>query len=256
MSTYVDKRHPSTKVDTYREGVKIETAEQGAPGRVTEDRIRVLPNAVLVLDGVTSRTRPPGRNGGWYASKLADELARLLNDTDPLTDLLAQAIANLVAEHDLVPGDSPSATASMVRWNDDTIDALVLCDTPVVAFGQSTRVLEDTRLENLRPDPDILRWRNEPGGYWVAEADPVAGHQALTATWRRDETESVIALTDGVSCGVSEYGLFAWEDLAHLPLGDVLDRIREAERGDSEHQRWPRYKTHDDQAIARISFSA
>ncbi|HEX8870290.1 MAG TPA: hypothetical protein VF821_31795, partial [Lentzea sp.] len=67
--------------------MKIETAEQGAPGRVTEDRIRVTTNAVIVLDGVTSRTRPPDRNGGWYATQLADELARLINDTDPLQDL-------------------------------------------------------------------------------------------------------------------------------------------------------------------------
>ncbi|GHH36895.1 hypothetical protein [Lentzea cavernae] len=236
--------------------MKIETAEQGAPGRVTEDRIRVLPNAVVVLDGVTSRTRPPDRNGGWYATKLADELARLINDTDPLADLLALAITNLVAEHGLVPRDSPSATASIVRWNETAIEALVLCDTPVVAFGQSTRVLEDTRLEDLRPDPDVLRWTNRPGGYWVAEADPAAAHQALTATWPRDEVTDVIALTDGVSCGVLEYGLFAWEDLRQLPLGEVLDRIREAERGDSEHRRWPRYKTHDDQAIARINFTA
>ncbi|GGN18342.1 hypothetical protein GCM10011609_69240 [Lentzea pudingi] len=235
--------------------MKIETAEQGAPGRVTEDRIRVLPNAVVVLDGVTSRTRPPDRNGGWYASKLADELAELITDTDPLADVLTRAITNLVEEHDLVPGDSPAATASIVRWTEETVDALVLCDTPIVAFGQSTRVLEDTRLEDLRPDPDILRWKNKPGGYWVAEADPAAGNQALT-TWRRDETKSVIALTDGVSCGVSEYELFTWEDLNQLPLGEVLDRIREAECGDSEHRRWPRYKTHDDQAIARITFSA
>ncbi|WP_329788715.1 protein phosphatase 2C domain-containing protein [Lentzea sp. DG1S-22] len=236
--------------------MKIETAEQGAPGRVTEDRIRVLPNAVVVLDGVTSRTRPPDRNGGWYATKLADELARLVNDADPLTDTLSRAISNLVEEHGLVAGNSPSSTAAVVRWNDDTVDALVLCDTPVVAFGRSTRVLEDTRLEDLRPDPDILRWKNRTGGYWVAEADPEAGHQALTASWSRAEVTSVIALTDGVSCGVSEYGLFDWEALAEMPLGEVLDRIREAERGDSEHKRWPRFKTHDDQAIARISFTA
>lgn len=236
--------------------MKIETAEQGAPGRVTEDRIRVLPNAVVVLDGVTSRTRPPDRNGGWYATKLADELARLINDADPLTDILSRAISNLVEEHGLVAGDSPSSTAAVVRWNDDTVDALVLCDTPVVAFGRSTRVLEDTRLEDLRPDPDILRWKNRTDGYWVAEADPEAGHQALTASWPRAEVTSVIALTDGVSCGVSEYGLFGWEALAEMPLGEVLDRIREAERGDSEHKRWPRFKTHDDQAIARTSFTA
>ncbi|MGI5504211.1 hypothetical protein [Lentzea sp. CA-135723] len=234
--------------------MKIETAEQAAPGRTTEDRIRVTTNAVIVLDGVTSR-RPPDRNGGWYASELADELAHLMNQ-DPLTEVLAQAIRNLAERHDLIPGDSPSCTASIVRWTDDAIDALVLCDTPVVAFGQSTHVLEDTRLEDLRPDPDILRWKNKPGGYWVAEADPTAGLQAVTTSWRRTEITSVIALTDGVSCGVSEYGLFAWDDLKQLPLSEVLDRIREAERGDSEHKRWPRHKTHDDQAIARISFTA
>ncbi|WP_053739568.1 protein phosphatase 2C domain-containing protein [Nocardia sp. NRRL S-836] len=229
----------------------IETAEQGAPGRSTEDRIRVLPNAVVVLDGVTSR-RPPDRNGGWYATQLADELGRLLDAETALTDLLAQAIANLAERHDLVPGDSPAATAAIVRWNDEKIDALVLCDTPVVAFGRTTEVVEDTRLADLRPDPDILRWKNKPGGYWVAEADPEAGRQALTASWPRSAVEKVVVATDGVSCGVSEYGLFSWEELAELPLADALDRIRAAERGDPEHTRWPRYKTHDDQAIARL----
>jgi hypothetical protein len=253
LSTYVDNQDPSTEVDTYGGFVKIETAEQGAPGRVTEDRIRVLPNAVVVLDGVTSRTRPPDRNGGWYATKLADELARLINDTDPLTDLLAEAITNLVRAHDLVPGDAPSATASIVRWTDDRIDALVLCDSPVVAFGRTTHVLEDTRLEDLRSQPDILAWKNKPDGWWVAEAEPVAGHQARTASWPRAEIRKVIALTDGVSCGVSDYGLFSWEDLEEMPLGQVLDEIRAAERSDPEHKRWPRYKTHDDQAIARIT---
>ncbi|SEP81306.1 Protein phosphatase 2C [Lentzea xinjiangensis] len=234
--------------------MKIETAEQAAPGRTSEDRIRVTGNAVIVLDGVTSR-RPPDRNGGWYATELADELAELINDTDPLTDVLAQAIANLVEAHGLVPGDSPSSTASIVRWTDETIDALVLCDTPVVAFGQSTHVLEDTRLADLRSEPDILAWKNEPDGWWVAEAEPEAGLRARTASWSRSEITTVIALTDGVSCGVTEYGLFEWEDLARMPLGEVLDRIREAERGDSERRRWPRFKIHDDQAIARITTS-
>lgn len=250
-STYVDKTGLSTSVDTYGGEVKIETAEQAAPGRLSEDRIRVTANAVVVLDGVTSR-RPPDRNGGWYADRLADELVRLV-DSGPLTDVLAEAIANLAERHGLVPGDSPSATASIVRWDDERIDALVLCDTPVVAFGQSTHVVEDTRLAGLRSQPDILAWKNKPGGWWVAEADPEAGRQAVTASWPRSEIGKVVVLTDGVSCGVLEYGLFSWEDLAELPLADVLDRIREAERGDAEHERWPRYKTHDDQAIVRLT---
>jgi hypothetical protein len=114
-------------------------------------------------------------------------------------------------------------------------------------------VIEDTRLADLRPDPDILRWTNRPGGYWVAEADPEAGRQALTSCWPREAIEKVVVATDGVSCGVSEYGLFSWDELAELPLGVALDRIREAERSDPEHTRWPRYKTHDDQAVVRIT---
>ncbi|SDF61434.1 Protein phosphatase 2C [Lentzea fradiae] len=231
--------------------MKIETAERPAPGRLSEDRVRVTANAVVVLDGVTSR-RPPERNGGWYATQLADELVRLV-DSGPLTVVLAQAIENLAVRHGLVPGDSPSATASIVRWNDERIEALVLCDTPVVAFGQSTHVLEDTRLADLRAQPDILAWKNKPGGWWVAEADPEAGHQAVTASWSRAEVDKVVVLTDGVSCGVLEYGLFSWEDLAELPLDDVLDRVREAERADADHRRWPRHKTYDDQAIVRLT---
>lgn len=233
--------------------MKIETAERAAPGRVSEDRILVRPNAVVVLDGVTSRTRPPDRNGGWYAAVLAAELDQLLDRDDPLPDLLAEAIVRIVDRHDLVLGDSPASTVAITRWTVDSVEALVLADSPVVAFGERTRVLQDNRLAELRPRvANVVEWKNREGGYWVAEADPSAAHQALTATWPRQEITEVIMATDGVSCGIDEYGLFEWDALLEKSPESVLDEIRIAELSDAEHKKWPRFKTHDDQALVVI----
>ncbi|WP_433266200.1 hypothetical protein ACQPZF_40180 [Actinosynnema sp. CS-041913] len=240
---------------------EITTAERAGVGldgkpRPTEDRIVVLPNAVVLLDGATSPT-PRERDGGWHSRALADELRSLRGD---LADELAQAIGRLAAKHGLTPGDAPSSTVAMVRWTDDTVDALVLADSPVVVFGERAEVLADDRLRNLRGKVDrITDWRNRDGGFWVAEADPRAAHQAVRRSWRRDEVRAVLMATDGVSCGVDDYGLFAdWQTVLDITFAKgpeaVLDAIREAEAADPERVRWRRSKVHDDQALAVLRF--
>jgi hypothetical protein len=237
----------------------VEIAEQAAPGRTTEDRVLVLPNAVVVLDGVTSR-RPPDRNGGWYATQLSAELARLLPDGGNLADLLATAIKRIATRYDLTPGDSPSSTVAIARWDEHTLDALVLADSPIVAFGTETQVIADTRLAKLRPlGGTITDWRNRPGGYWVAEADPEAAHQAVQTSVPRADLTHVIMATDGVSCGVDDYKIFpTWHSVLDLATtrgpAAVLAEVRAAEHSDQDRTRWPRHKTHDDQALALISF--
>lgn len=238
----------------------VETAERAAPGRETEDRVLVLPNAVVLLDGVTS-TRPPTRNGGWYATELAKELAERLPTDQDLADVLATAIKTLTTSYDLNPGDSPACTVAITRWTDDKIETLVLADSPIVAFSQTTTVIADTRLANLRPTTKkpITEWRNKPGGYWVAEADPEAAHQAVRTTLNRHDVQNMIMATDGVSCGVDDYKIFKnWDEVLRTAitkgLTAVLDEVRAAERADPDRTRWPRHKTHDDQALALIRF--
>jgi hypothetical protein len=251
----------STKVDAYAGIVaKVERAERPAPGRPTEDRVFVLPNAVIVLDGVTSR-RPPDRNGGWYAETLGTELAGTITQEGDLADLLATAIKQVRTTYDLTPGDAPSSTVAITRWTDTRIEALVLADSPIIAFGKKTHVTADTRLANLRSQVDLItEWKNREGGWWVAEALPEAAHQAVRATWPRKEITTVIMATDGVSCGVDDYKLFKnWQEVLDQAntkgLESILDEVREAELSDPNHTRWPRYKTHDDQALAVIRFT-
>ncbi|MGI6870438.1 hypothetical protein [Amycolatopsis sp. 3B14] len=229
--------------------------------RPTEDRVVVLDRAVAVLDGATSAD-PEQPSGGWYAERLAAQLEREL--PGDLRPALARAIATVAREHGLRPGSSPSSTVAMLRWDDDRVDALVLADSPIVAFGQSADVLADDRLTTLRragrlrTQQAVRALRNRPGGFWVAEADPSAADHALTRSWPRAALDAVLLATDGVSCGVDEYGLFTWPEALRLArargVDAVLDSVRAAEDGDPDGTRWPRAKRHDDQALVLVEF--
>ncbi|MEV8443141.1 hypothetical protein AB0425_37655 [Actinosynnema sp. NPDC051121] len=242
---------------------EITTAERAGVGRdglprPTEDRVVLLPNAVVLLDGATSPT-PRERDGGWHSRHLAAELTRLDGD---LADDLAGAIERLADRHGLVPGDSPSSTVSITRWTDTTVDVLVLADSPVVVFTDTgVEVVADNRLRDLRGAVDrITDWRNREHGWWVAEAEPAAAHRAVRASWPRERVRTVLMATDGVSCGVDDYGLFAdWQTVLDITSENgpeaVLDEIRAAEEGDAERTKWRRAKVHDDQALAVIRFT-
>lgn len=264
-------------------------AEQAGVGvtgdpRPTEDRVVPFGHGVVVLDGVTSLT-PGTAGGGWYAGLLGAELARRI-EGDPevdLGDVLAESIRSVATAEGLVPGRSPASTVAIARWTDDRVDALVLADSPVVAFGAAgPRVLADEHLRRLpRSRPGFrtrlrdgagygeghaeslragmtatARYRNTEGGFWVAEADPAAARHAARAGWDRADTDALLLATDGVSCGVDDYGLFDWSQVLGLARaegpGAVLAAVRQAELEDPDGVRWPRPKRHDDQALVLV----
>ncbi len=269
----------------------IQVAERPGVGldgavRPSEDVVVVLPNAVVLLDGATSLD-PGLPSGGWYATWLAHELSgRLVGYPDAdLADLLAAAIKTVARDNGLEPGASPSSTVALLRWNDTTVDALVLADSPVVAFTTAgTHFVTDDRLAAMprgigyrdrlasgagygddhltalrAAATSMSRRRNTEGGFWVAEADPDAAHNAERATWPRADVHTVLMATDGVSCGVDTYHVFpdwaAVRDLANAEGPEaVLDAVRAAEHDDPHGTRWPRAKPHDDQALVVVDF--
>ncbi|ASU80352.1 hypothetical protein CDG81_21095 [Actinopolyspora erythraea] len=267
----------------------VEVAER-AGTEPSEDVVLTLPNAVAVLDGATS-LRPTERTGGWYAAELAAALRPHLDSpAEPdLAESLEAAIAEVSTAHGLSPGDSPSSTVSVLRWNERLVEALVLADSPVVVFtGSGVDAVTDDRLDALRtPGNDghrewlrdgggfderhhrelraavdaTGRWRNVEGGFWVAEADPRAAHRAIRRDWPREAVRSALLASDGVSCGVDQYGSYRdWRGLLEHARtespGAVLERIRAAERSDPDGRRWPRPKRHDDQALAVVEFTS
>jgi len=251
--------------------VEIAVAERdgvGADGstRPTEDHVAVLGNAVVVLDGATA-PRPDLPSGGWYASLLVHSLSRALS-AEPQADLavlLAESIADVARREGLEPGRSPSSTVAIARWTDDTVDGLVLADSPIVAFGPSgADPLTDDRLVSLRESgqlrtgADVRAKRNAPDGFWVAEAEPKAAAEAVRRSWPRSEVDALLLATDGVAIGVDEYGLFGWPEVLAISRergpDAVLDAVRTAEKQDPDGERWPRAKRHDDQLLVLVDF--
>ena len=271
---------------------RIEVAERAGVGldgavRPSEDVVAVLPNAVVLLDGATTLD-PDLPSGGWYASRLAGELSgRLVGYPDAdLADLLAAAIKALARDNGLVPGESPSSTVALLRWNDHVVEGLVLADSPIIAFtadgefplvdgrlaamprgaGYRDRLASgagygDDHVVALRAAATSMsRRRNTDEGFWVAEADPDAAHYAERATWPRAALTTVLMASDGVSCGVDTYRVFPdWAAVRDLAVAEgaeaVLDRVRAAELDDPHGTRWPRAKPHDDQALVVVDFT-
>jgi hypothetical protein len=171
----------------------------------------------------------------------------------------------------------------MLRWDDVTLEGLVLGDSPIVVYpieGEPDPLM-DERLEATAAaerqaadeyldagggyDDELARLianiqlaeraaRNRDGGYWIAEADPAAADHALCRSWQLAEVNGAASMSDGVSSAVLKYQTQTWAGLwAAATLqgpGAVIHEVQDVEAGDPDGVRWPRTKRHDDKALA------
>lgn len=261
-------------------------AELPALPDLGEDRARVGRNAVVVLDGAS------GTDGtvsvSEYVDVLADRLIETLDDDPvaPLTRAVSESIGLTAAALDLAPGRAPSATVSIVRHGTDTVDTLVLGDSPVYVATHSGRIdrLSDDRLSRLDlPSRSRLFERlaaghgyddhhreiarrmsrekaprvNTTGGYWIAEADTQAGTNAIVQSYPAADVLWCVMLTDGADGPASHLGITV-QDLAmndEAGLREALSRIHRWETDtDPDGKHLPRFKQHDDKTIAVVRF--
>lgn len=263
---------------------RVRTAERAGHSGRSQDRVFTAPDGVIVLDGA-SHPEPGVRDGGWYAETLGRELHPLVSEPGlDLAEALARAIDAVATRHDLRPGVSPSSTVSILRWDTARVDVLVLGDSPVVALTRDGVIhqVRDDRLAHvgreqrrrLRASPGYAKnrpdlWkslveteraaRNQPGGYWIAEATPAAATHAHRAVWHRAELVAVLVMTDGVSAGVDRYGTPPdWRTAVDIARDDperLVKLVHDAEADDPDRTRWPRSKPHDDKALALVEFT-
>ena len=249
-----------------------------------DDRAFVTSNAVIVLDGASAfavRDVPAST----YAEHLGSTLAGLVDGSDePLTALLADAIKDTADALDLTPGGrAPSSTVAVVRRRvDAAVDVLVLGDSQVVIPGEivrddrlatlasAERTAYRTRLEHGNGYDDEhrrilaslqteqLRYRNKPGGYWIAEADPAAAEHAFTRHLSPDEAPWCVLSTDGAYKPMEHLGLDDWPTVAAADaesLAELLRRCQDWESTDERGQQLPRAKRHDDKTLAACGFA-
>jgi hypothetical protein len=260
---------------------RLALAERPAGAGPSQDRAVLLPTAAAVLDGASG-----DRDGGWYAEQLAAELRLRLLDPLPLATVLSDAIAAVASAHRLVPGRSPSSTVTLLRWDADRVEGLVLGDSPlVVVTDAGPEVVVDERLAAVAPRHRVAyhdrlaagggydeahrallrdlvgeqrRHRNRPDGYWIAEAEPVAARQALTRSWPAAAVRTALLASDGVSRGVGR-AVPDWPAALDLVARSgpqaLLDAVRAPERADPDGRTWPRAKPYDDQTLVVVDLT-
>ena len=99
-------------------------------------------------------------------------------------------------------------------------------------------------------------FRNQPGGFWVASANPGAADEALTGALPRHEVCGLALMSDGATRLVDRFGLLSWSELTKMLAAQgpkkLLKSVRAAEDSDPAGQRWPRGKARDDATAAYI----
>ena len=179
------------------------------------------------------------------------------------------------------PG-TPSSSLAILRDQDQVVDHLVLFDSVIVADGPSgLMVVTDRRVDAFAQQEHLAtrqhhiglsehrdrvqelvaaqrRYRNQPDGYWVAGAKPMAAYQAVTGSWPRAQVRRAALLSDGVSCLAELYAVMDWTELLdsleqYGPM-HLISRVREVESADPTGARWPRYKRSDDATAAFCLF--
>jgi hypothetical protein len=246
----------------------------------SDDRIFVAPDAVVMLDGVSAFV-PTDVPTAVYVDLLGSTLRDALAD-DPvvgLRNVLAVAIESTAQRLDLARGAAPASTIAIARHRpDETIDVLVLGDTQVATPELTIR---DNRLANIGArhlaahqqqlaagggydeqhtatlrelQCEQLRYRNQPGGYWIAEADPDAAEQAFVVHMPAVSTPWLVLATDGAYNSLAHLALDDWPQIAQLDsdaLGDLLDNCHQWEACvDPGGVELPRAKRQEDKSLA------
>lgn len=264
--------------------MRVSIATQPGGPQPNEDWVGATANLAIVLDGLSTGGLDTGCRHGvpWYVASLGGQLfAALATSRRSIAEGLSMAIERVAESHrecDLSNPGTPSATVSILRENDGVLDYLVLADSPI-AFESSDdiRVVTDLRVDGLLPEywaetkrhlnntpehaASMARLieaqrliRNTEEGYWIAATVPEAAHHAITGEVEVAGLRSVALMSDGASRLVDVYGAASWPEVFEAlrrggPQG-LIDAVRKVEASDPHGERWPRYKSGDDIALA------
>ena len=238
--------------------MKLAMATSPGHGRPNEDFVGAGPGAVVLIDGagIPGMESVCSHGVAWYSHTLgATVLGRL--SREPGTDLvaaLADGIEEMAGRHrhtcDIASSISPQATVAIIRYDQESLDYLVLADVFIVLDSSETgpQVLTDPREVDARTEISTLLdgltagtpeyeqampsvreafWarRNQPGGFWIAKDDPEAARQAVTGSVPIGQLNGAALLSNGASRIVDPYHLAKWPDVLDLMRTDGPDEI-------------------------------
>ncbi|WP_412126838.1 protein phosphatase 2C domain-containing protein [Streptomyces zaomyceticus] len=271
--------------------MKASAFSSASPGRANEDFATWDDQVAVVVDGagMPDSLAPPCIHGvSWFARALGAALRTAASGSGTLRDALAEAIVHTAGSHastcSVHDPLSPSATVAALRLRHGSVEWLVLGDcTLILDRGGFVQAISDTRLatvaqheraamhsappgsnERRRLHARLVQaeraLRNQPGGYWVAAADPQAAEAALSGSAPARDVARAALMTDGAARYETTLALADWptclDILEREGPDSLIRRVREAEFSDSALTRWPRSKPHDDATVVYVPLSS
>ncbi|MGW0663035.1 protein phosphatase 2C domain-containing protein [Streptodolium elevatio] len=242
--------------------MQVTYTSEPEPGGKNDDFVIAGERFVVVLDGATQLSESGCiHNVRWLVQRLGTQLATAIV-TEPdasLTSILGGAIERVCAMHadtcDLTHPNSPSSTVALMRHQGDTIDYLILCDSPMAIETTEGKVqaISDDATSHLPgyTQADLNRLRNHPGGFWIASTKPEAAEHAVVGSLPAADVRRIAVMTDGMSRLVDRYE-WSWSRLMDLTESEgpaaAVRAVRDAELATAPGTY--RGKPHDDATIA------
>lgn len=255
-----------------------------AGGDKNQDRYAYGDGWAFVLDGASSFARTQHEHdGGWYAEHLKQALSKGLKEHSerPTPEIVEDAIRSVAEAHGGDVASCPTSTIALARWDDKTIEVYLLGDSTIALISDDAEeVLSDARLANIAsPARDEYRSRlsdgcgfdmrhrellqrlqahqatvrNQPGGYWIAGAEPKAAHRGLVYERPVRTLQGIVLATDGAAAGLKYGTPSSWRAYAAADLEDVVKDVQRTEANDPYASRWPRSKPHDDKTVVVVT---
>lgn len=266
---------------------RIEYAVLPAGEGAGQDRCFTADGLVVVLDGASAYDPSVSPDASDYVDTLGPTLIEQItgNPGVDLRDALAEAIRQTAAKLQLIPGKGPSSTVSIVRWGADTVDVLVLGDSPVIVQftdGHYETIVQHP-MDHIAPElrqlyrdrlsaghgysqehrallAEIQRHeaplRNQIDGYFITEADPSAAYKAAVKELVPGKFSAIVVASDGADSvfGNGEWSPNQLSDLAASDLETILRSLYDWENDiDPDGRLAPRSKRHDDKTIVVLS---
>jgi hypothetical protein len=213
---------------------------------------------------------------------ITETTQRFIQETD--AHVSESDSASAIQRHEL-----PACTVSLLRWDSQQVEYLNLCDASLIydlsdhsvkritTPGILKKIDKNTqRLRNLAesPESDVTasdvesyirqtrQYANTPGGYWVAQQNPIAALFATTGVLDRSRVETIVLHSDGLNPIVELHDEFSqWSDVLSSAITEgvdaVIEALRQAEaeaKAKAKAKARPQVRTGDDAAIAVVEF--
>lgn len=260
-----------------------------------EDVVGVTPFGAWVLDGATGLNNKnlvsKDSDARWYVNWWNEYLHKNISKDISLKDILKYGIRKIKNEYEeLLNGksineiDMPSSAISIIKYNADKIEYLLLGDCTLFAKEKDITIIQDKsiskydniifdrmgelpNIENMSYDEikssvlDLIienrLKKNTQDGYWILGFSEEALDNSISGYIEVAKDIIIILTSDGFSCVSDRYNLIEKESLIDIAEKEgiqyIYSKLRNLEDDDYQTIRFPRFKIKDDSSCVYLN---